>query len=479
MHERIATLSGSLADMKAGLSGDADRFELRLDALWKTGEESHIADDLLALTETDKPLLATLRPKRQGGAFDGPEELRLNLLAAAARAGCGQIDLEADLPPQAFQALRGEADLLISDHSQPSAPSRDHGLRDLQAMQDRVTVRQKLAYPCGSFLDELRALELAHAHAERRGDPAIAPMGASAAFRALLAIAGNQSTYGHGGVPAFSGQPGLADIDAVWNHWGLRHDELGGRDGWYAVLGNPVQHSLSPRIHNAMLRHHGRTERYGAMLVPDSIGAMRLLAGVATRIGLRGASITMPLKAHAATAFEGDAAVQAIGAANCARFDQADAKPAATNTDATALHRLLAGHDSVAVIGAGGAARAAIWAAQSHGADVQLVARPGPRTDATAQAFGIKATWGQPVEADAWVQATPLGMKGESSPVAPAEAKLAIELVYGEQPTDFENQATRLGADVVSGRQFLIEQALDAYAFWTGREANREVMESA
>lgn len=486
MHERTATLSGNLPAMLRALESlDADLAEVRLDSLWpEPPREGDAIEALLALTDAATvPLLATLRPKRQGGAYEGPEDIRLNLLAAAAKAGFAEVDLEADLAELAgvSRILRDDARITVSDHGMPAAPSRDAGVRELQAMQDLHTHRQKIAYPSGSFLDELRALELCFAHAERNGEPAIAPMGTSPAFRALLPLAGNQRTYAHVGAEAFPGQPSLADLEATWKHWGLEHDELGGRDGWYAVLGDPVEHSLSPRIHNAALRHAGRTPRYGALRVPDSIGAVRLLTGVATRIGLRGASVTMPLKHHAAQACDGDASVQAIGAANCFRFDDPNQKAPATNTDASALRRLLEGAQHVAVIGAGGAGRAALWAAKQVGADTTLVARPGDRADRAATDFDVPAVWSarDRIEADAWVQATPLGMHGEASPVARVEGiEQAIELVYAAGPTGFEALAQSAGAKVTDGRTFLIEQAVDAYHFWTGDAPERSVMEA-
>jgi hypothetical protein len=86
----------------------------------------------------------------------------------------------------------------------------------------------------------------------------------SAAWRALLAVAGNRLSYGHahGSPPAVPGQPAAADVADVLHHWGL--DDASWQEAspqshrhepWYAVLGHPVAHSLSPHLHNAALQH--------------------------------------------------------------------------------------------------------------------------------------------------------------------------------------------------------------------------------
>lgn len=493
MHRRVATLATDLETALAvlpGLRGRCEWAEVRLDALWPTvpGEEA-ATDALVRLTDAahaaDVPLLATLRPTRQGGAFDGLEEVRLGLLVAAARAGCA-VDLESDHPDlHALRtALPEETPVVWSDHTFSAAPSKQEGMIHLQQMQDGHGHAEKLAHPARNLLDLLRALELIRAHAGRHGNPAVLPHGfGGAQARALLALAGNRLTYGHapGTPPAVPGQPGLADIQAVWDHWGVTPDELGRDDGWYAVLGGDVRHSLSPRLHNAALRTAGRPERYGALDMPDSIGAMRLLATIAERIGLKGASVTTPLKLHAFHVAEPDDAARRVGAVNCIRFEECTAH--GTNTDHTALRRLLRGQDMVAVLGAGGAARAAIAAAQDEGAAVTFTSRDPRRAQEVRDTLGAAwVPWDDraTIRADAWVQATPLGARPDDpSPLAEVQGRLAVEMVYASGPTRFQAHAQASGLTVVDGQTVLLEQALDAYRFWTGTDPDRAAMEAA
>jgi shikimate dehydrogenase len=501
MHRAIATIAlgdpAAVAAELRALPAGVDAAEVRLDALWpETPHEEAATDALLAIAEAGEaagvPLVATLRPTRHGGAFLGAEEVRLGLLAAAARAGFAEVDLELDaaLVPEIPILVRSSgAGVLPSHHLRGAAPCRDDGLRALTALQDVGGSADKLAFEASAWPDLLRALELARAHAQRGGRPAVATLGMGGAdFRALLALAGNQATYGHspGAPPAVPGQPALADAEATWRRWGVPRDELGVARPWLALVGTPVAHALSPRIHNAALRAAGRPERMGHFDVPASAGALRLLLHVADRIGLAGASITMPHKVDAARLARCDPVAAEAGAANCLRFTPAG--PEATNTDATALLRLLAparGRRAV-VLGAGGAARAALWALGRLGTEAWFTSRGTERARAVAAATGARwVPWERrdTLRADAWVQATPLGMRpGDASPVLPAQVRqggLVVELPYGPAPTALEQAALRRGAAFVGGRTLLVEQAVDAFRFWTGQEPSRGAMATA
>jgi 3-dehydroquinate dehydratase/shikimate dehydrogenase len=496
MSDRVEALAKELGRLPAGV----DVAEIRLDGLWPAVPDGDRAtDDLLALTDAARvPLLATLRPRRHGGRFEGPEPVRLGLLAAAGRAGFSALDMELDavLVPGVLREMRSSgAAVLVSHHAWGPAPCRDDGLRPLLGMQDAGGTLDKLAFEAGAFPDALRALELAHEHARRGGRPAVSTLGfGGAPLRALLAIAGNHATYGHspGLAPAVPGQPSIEDALRLWQHWGLGKQDLDpqaeGARPWLAVVGAPVLHSLSPRIHNAALRSARRPERFGALQVPASTGALRLAFHIASRIGLAGASITHPHKADAARLATCDSVATAVGAANCVRFDPTG--PQATNTDATALRRLLAPHvhagQRAAVLGSGGAARAAIWALRELGATVRFASRDPAKAQAVATCLQAAwVPWERRAErdADVWVQATPLGLApGEPSPLPAtrlADSPLLVELNYGSGPTALQHAAQAAGCRVVDGQTVLLEQAADAYRFWFASEPDRHAMAAA
>lgn len=473
--------------------------EVRLDGLWPTvPQEDQATDDLLALADAGRiPLLATLRPKRQGGRFEGPEQVRLGLLQTALRAGFAAADLEMDgLDPSGRVALLRQDGAVVASSHWPDTPCRSDGLNALLQMQDLGAAYDKLAFTAGAFPDLLRAFELARTHAERGGRPSVSTLvHGGAATRALLPFMGNRATYGAapGLPPAAPGQPTVTDLVATWRHWGLAAADLDGlaeRPGpWLAVLGMPVDHSLSPRLHNAALRAAGRRERFGALDVPASASALRLVLHVAPRLGMVGASVTAPHKADAARATKGDASVERTGAANTLRWRGEACE--STNTDATALQRLIAPHakagDKALVLGAGGAARAAIAALQDLGASVCFASRDAAHAKSVATATG--ATWVPWAERHSAtprprvvVQATPLGRSASDERVLdPAGVRLAVELVYSptSPSTRFEREAAAAGAAVVPGRQVLLEQAKDAYRFWFAGEPDAAAMAKA
>lgn len=489
-HATVATCMTSdredLLRAVAALPADTTLAEVRLDALWPTVPDIDAAtDDLLALVDAAKvPLLATLRPRRQGGRFEGPEPVRLGLLQSALRAGFAAVDLEMDGLDMAGQVglFRPLGQVVLSHHLGGEAPCRSDGLQALLAMQDLDPAYDKFAFTASAYPDLLRGLEFIHAHHGRGGRPAVSTMQhGGAALRALAPLAGNRATYGHAPSlpPAVPGQPALADIEATWRHWGLTRDDLDacvrGPGQWLAVLGTPVAHSHSPALHNAWLRAAGRTQRFGALDVPASASALRLTFHAARRIGLLGASITAPHKVDAARIAEPDATVQAIGAANCVRFE-ADGRALATNTDVTAITRLARPHakpDAAAlVLGAGGAARAAVHALVGLGCRVTVAARDPSKAAPLAKLGATIVPWAQAArqQPELVVQATPLGSTATDTSPLPASTLArkpwVLEMVYASGPTALQRQALAAGCAVTDGEVLLAAQARDAYRFW-------------
>lgn len=500
-HRLVASLLHAKRDQLvanlATLPESVDVAEIRLDALWPTVPDADQAtDDLLALRDaTDRTLLATLRPEREGGKWKGPEESRIGLLIAAHKAGFDLVDLELPEGPAGpfLSAFRSEVPQFVLSRHQPAPPHcRDDSLLPLLAMQDGRGIYDKLAFPASSFLDDVRAIEAVRLHATRGGRPSVSTLGSTwaAELRALLAVVGNQATYGHapGLPPAVAGQPGVADIQAIWDHWGLQRGDLA-HDGaplrpWLAVLGNPVARSLSPRMHNATLRTRGRPERYLSWNVPASDSALRLVVSVAARLGMVGASVTYPHKSAAARMATCDPIATAVGAANQLRF-HADGRTEATNTDATALRDLLRPHvkagTSAVVLGAGGAARAALWALKELGATSTFTSRDPKRAEA-AKTLGRWVPWDEraTLRSDVWVQATTVGLTpNEPCPATPNGVRTAVELNYKGGPTAFQAAALRAGATLIDGRAVVLEQAVHAQRFWFGAEPDRLAMERA
>jgi shikimate dehydrogenase len=242
------------------------------------------------------------------------------------------------------------------------------------------------------------------------------------------------------------------------------------------VLGHPVAHSRSPAMHNAAFAALGLDWHYVKLPVPPELfdETVRGLPGS----GYRGANVTIPHKLAALSlADSASPAARAIGAANTLSF--VDNGIVADNTDAggflAALGEPPAGRRAL-VLGAGGAARAIVFALIDSGiADVQIWNRTHERAQELAAKFGARAV-ARPEPADIVVNTTSVGLHEGTLPLdGLAAPETAVEMVYG-QPTRFASWATERGARLVDGLEILVRQGALSFAIWTGVEPPLDVM---
>ena len=261
------------------------------------------------------------------------------------------------------------------------------------------------------------------------------------------------------------------------------------------VLGWPVRHSRSPAMHEAAYTAVGLEGwRYQLLPVPPELLAetVRALPGA----GFAGANVTIPHKRAAlALADTAREAARAIGAANTLTF--ADGAIQADNTDApgllaalTAAGAELAGARAV-VLGAGGSARAAVWALRAAGAAEVLVWNRTPqRARALAQDLGARAVEAAEVTKLAGrvlVNCTPVGLDPDDDPFTAlplAEADLGAyawvaDLAYEAGETRLAAAARAAGCAVVDGLEVLVRQGALSFERWTSRQAPLEAMRDA
>jgi shikimate dehydrogenase len=256
------------------------------------------------------------------------------------------------------------------------------------------------------------------------------------------------------------------------------------------VLGWPVAHSRSPAMQNAALRAAGLAGwRYQLLPAPPALFAetVRALPGA----GFRGVNVTIPHKPAAlALADSASERARAIGAANTLLF--AEGQIEADNTDATALVRVLgerARGIHALVLGAGGSARAAVWALHAAGAArVTVWNRTAQRARALcAELGGEPAAEGDQLDADMLVNCTAAGLEGErdpfkSLPVSADEMsrfETVVDFVYRDGEEPLVRAARARGAHVIDGLELLLWQGADAFARFTGHEAPIDVMRAA
>jgi len=258
------------------------------------------------------------------------------------------------------------------------------------------------------------------------------------------------------------------------------------------VLGWPVAHSRSPAMHNAAFAALGMDDwRYQLLPVPSELLVQTTRALPA--VGFLGANVTIPHKQAAlALADSASASARAIGAANTLTFDAGGAI-AAENTDAPGLIAALGVQPrglSALVLGAGGSARAAVWALSEAGAaQVSIWNRTPARAQALAQELGARAAR-TPGPADVLVNCTAVGLDaslGAEEALAqlglgPGEVggyALVADLVYGSGTTPLIGAARAAGARTVEGLEVLLAQGALSFELWTGRQAPHEVMRAA
>lgn len=267
------------------------------------------------------------------------------------------------------------------------------------------------------------------------------------------------------------------------------------------VIGWPVWHSRSPAMHNAAFAALGMPDwRYQRLPIAPGLFAETTRAlGPA---GFLGANVTIPHKEAAlALADEASHSARAIGAANTLSFGP-DGALAAENTDAPGLIASLPESPSglrAMVLGAGGSARAAVWALLDSGAsEVSVWNRNLARAQALAAQLGARAV-AEPVEADLLINCTPVGLPADSGAqqVQRSASELTtlnqlgltldqvgkyryvIDLAYRDGTTPLLAVASRHGSTVVDGLQVLVAQGALSFQLWTGRRAPLAVMRRA
>jgi shikimate dehydrogenase len=260
------------------------------------------------------------------------------------------------------------------------------------------------------------------------------------------------------------------------------------------VLGWPVAHSRSPAMHNAALAHLGMSDwHYQRLPVPPELFAETTRA--LGQAGFVGANVTIPHKQAALElADEATGPARAIGAANTLTFSE-DGSIAAENTDAPGLIEALGISPAglrAQVLGAGGSARAAVWALLDAGASEVLVWNRGAeRARELADGLGARAT-NAPQSADLLVNCTSVGLGVERSATEDCalnqlgltgdqlgEYSHVIDLVYRSTPTPLVAAARTRGVATVDGLEILLAQGALSFELWSGRQAPREVMRRA
>jgi shikimate dehydrogenase len=253
----------------------------------------------------------------------------------------------------------------------------------------------------------------------------------------------------------------------------------------YGVAGGSLTHSVSPSIHNAAFRAAG----VDAVYLPLPAASADDFHTFGRALGISGASVTIPLKVSLFEYLdEVDAVARRIGAVNTIKVE--DGRWSGRNSDAGGfleplLERMPLAGLRVAILGAGGAARAVAAALSSTGCTITVHARNRAQA-AEVAALAAAGVGAFPPEAGSWdllVNCTPVGLHQQldATPV-PKElltGRWVYDLIYNPPATRLLRDAAAAGCQTIGGLDMLVAQAREQFQWWTGSKPQAGVMKAA
>ena len=463
----------------------ADVVELRFDCLAPADADTALE----SLPKISKQYLITYRPSEEGGLRVLPLSARLMFWKRAIKALGNHnfiVDHETDIEfPFGVNGSR----TIRSIHFFGDSPE---DLRSVYfEMSEAFEGIVKIAANCSDITDAIKIWKLIQAAQIEDGEVIPIAMGEPGKWTRILGPAhGAYMTYAalEAGETTAPGQITAADMIDVF-----RVRELDRETKVYGIVAGDTGYSISPWMHNAGFKAAGQNRVFVPLQVANIDEFIRRMIKENSReidLNFGGFSVTNPHKRSIIPHLdEIDETAAAIGAVNTVKIE--GGKLNGYNTDAAGFIAPLkkAFGDlkdaRVRVVGAGGAARACVYALKQEGAQVSVLARDISKAAALADEF--QATVGKPDEigCDILVNCTPLGTKGggEDGTIATADkladVKLVYDLVYNPTETRLIREAKEAGVPVLGGMEMLIAQGARQFEIWTGASAPLEAMASA
>ncbi|HEV7684114.1 MAG TPA: shikimate dehydrogenase [Pyrinomonadaceae bacterium] len=487
----------ALAQAIAAAAEVCDLIEVRLDCLDPLELETGAGAITKLLEQAACQSILTFRPSQEGGRRALDDATRQAFWSSAIFSG-SFFDVELDLAEK-FQAIDTSPSLPIdwsrticSHHDFAGVPAKlDQIYERMSGTPARVL---KIAVQAQDAIDCLPIFQLLQrARADGREIIAIAMGIAGVATRILGPSRGAFLTYASLDMETATapGQVSVSELREIYRIEKIdRHTQI------FGLVGQPVSHSLSPRMHNAAFAAAGINAVYIPFETSDIKMFIKQMIHPRTREldwNMRGLSVTAPHKFSVLGQLDSlEPAAQAIGAVNTIVIE-GDALHG-YNTDAAGFITPLAAafgdlRDArCAIIGTGGAASAALWSFNAAGAETTLVARDAAKGDELAARFNVKSMPLQAADFDGFdvvVNATPLGTLGQFENKTPATAaqlrgaRLAYDLVYNPTETKFLRAAGQAGCKTLGGLAMLAAQAEEQFKLWTGKAPEPNVMLTA
>ena len=490
----IGTSPNEMIEKATEVLKESTFLEFRLDYLTKPAAALPALKHFLAENGA-ATAIATCRTKEHGGRFDGSKTAALDVLMKAAAAGFHLVDIELEtvekLPKTTMSHLREAGAAVILSHHD------FHATKDLESVYKRMQPFApdfyKIVPTARTLSDNLTLMKFLERSEDESNSSVVGIcMGEAGIISRVLGLrAGSAFTFAAASVGEETAPGQIAARTLLETY---RVDQVDAATKIYGVAGNPIKSSMSPLMMNTAFRR----ETVNAVYLGLQTSKAEDLFKLAREVPIQGLSITMPLKQDVMPMLERTDPLSAkIGAVNTILRAQ-DGKFYGFNTDVAGIvspleRRLSLRGAKVLVLGAGGAARAAVFGCADKGAEVYILNRTPETAQKLARQAGAKAIKRDAVaktQFDVIINATPVGMAGvgkqaaggaKSAPASPLEAheinaRYVFDLVYNPIETPLLRLARSKGIAVITGVEMFVQQGARQFEIWTGKPAPEEEM---
>ena len=468
--------ANEMADKAELLVRDNSFLEFRLDYLAKPGLALPRVKRFIE-SHSGTVVIATCRRAASGGKFRGSIASQLDILGKAAAAGCQLVDVElqtaSKCKPEQLQKLRTRAALILSFHDFRATKKLDETLEKMLAYTADF---YKIVSTATTLADNVTMIKFLAREGDRHSLVGMC-MGEQGIISRVLGVrAGSVFTF----ASAIAGEetaPGQVTAQELRNVYRIERVDVATRV--YGVVGDPVAHSLSPAIMNAAFRR----ENVNAVYLALHAKTLKDLLTCVREIPIHGISVTMPYKEAILPHLDNtDAHTTKIGACNTVVRAQ-DGNLYGFNTDASGIVRPLERRLNtlegarILVIGAGGAARAAVFGLKERGSEVYILNRtaaPAKKLAHQAHARVIKRVDLKKLAFDVIINGTPIGMGNtRETPLQDKEinARYVFDMIYDPPETRLLKLAKERGAQIIPGIEMFAHQAARQFEIWTGKPA--------
>src|SRR5271154_4270659 len=426
--------------------------------------------------------IATCRRTANGGKFSGNVAAELEVLSKASSAGFHIVDVELEsveaMKKGELQKLRETGVALIISHHDFNAT------KDLEGIYKRIIPFHpdfiKIVPTAKTLSDNVTLMRFIERMEDHSNIIGICMGDAGIISRVLGVRAGSAFTFAAATVGEETGPGQIAARTLIETY---RIDQVDNATKVYGVAGNPIRSSLSPIMMNTAFRR----ETVNAVYLALQANKLSDLLKLVQEIPIQGLSVTMPLKQEIMAHLEKTDPLSAkIGACNTVL--RQDGKLYGFNTDVAGItgpieKRMSLRGAKALVLGAGGAARAAVFGMRDKGAEVFILNRTPETAQKLARQSGAKTIKKDALAKtsfDVIINATPIGMAGiKGNQILEAKdlnTKLVFDLVYNPLETPLLRMARQKSIPIITGIEMFVQQGARQFEIFTGKPAPEEEM---